>query len=170
MCSANSLSEQLSSRTVVSGLKKAIYLLTLKVIYCLPYSPGYVSTVQPIWLEVNKWPRLCPCKLVPTYVNRVGGKSFARFCRKIPNIFGRRQDIKVLLMVLNFTFALVLWRKVSTNYIQNFVFSIHLNCGYFLATNFWKKSFCCRRQELIKSFFWKIRFYVVQHYNLDVWG
>jgi hypothetical protein len=54
MTSANSLSEQMSCRPVVSGLKKNIYVLTLKVMYCSPYSPGYVSTVQPTYMVRSK--------------------------------------------------------------------------------------------------------------------
>ncbi len=126
---------------VLSGLKKKSHLptyaesnilFTLLSRICI-HCPAYM-------VKVNKWPRLCPCKLVPTYVNKVGGKSFARFCRKIPNIFGRRQDIKVQLMVVNFTFALVWRRKVSTNYIQNFVSQHSSKLWLFFGGKFLEKN------------------------------
>jgi hypothetical protein len=71
----------------------------------------------------------------------VGGKSFTVHSAAEKNVFpnvnisGHRQDTKVLLMVLNFTFAL----DLPTSYLQNFVFSIHLNVGYFSVANFLRK-------------------------------
>ncbi len=40
---------------------------------------------------------------------------------------------------VNFTFALVPCRKLSTNYLQNLVLSIQLNFGYFSTAFFWRK-------------------------------
>jgi hypothetical protein len=82
-------------------------------------------------------------KVIQKFVSRVGSKRLARCCQNMhftnANTSGHRQDTEVLLMVLNFPFALVSWRKLLTNYLLNFVFSIHLNFGYFLAANFGKK-------------------------------
>ncbi len=53
---------------------------------------------------------------------------------------GHRQytGIKVLMMVLNLTFALVSLRKLSSC-LQNFVFTIYLNFCYFFVANYWRK-------------------------------
>jgi hypothetical protein len=51
----------------------------------------------------------------------------------------RRQDINVLFPVLNVSFALISLLTLSINCLQNFVLSVHLNFGYFSATNFWRK-------------------------------
>jgi hypothetical protein len=84
-------------------------------------------------------------KVIQKFVSRVGSKRSARCCQKIhfsnANTSGHRQDTEVLLMVLNFPFALVSWRKLLTNYLLNFVFSVHLNFGYFSAAKVGKKSF-----------------------------
>jgi hypothetical protein len=72
------------------------------------------------------------------------GKKFVYCRRKIhfSNVYisaHRRQDIKVLLTVLNVALALVFLITLSINCLQNFVLSVHLNFGYFSATNFWSK-------------------------------
>jgi hypothetical protein len=51
----------------------------------------------------------------------------------------RKQDINDLFTVLNVAFALIPLLTLSINCLQNFVLSVHLNFGYFSATNFWRK-------------------------------
>jgi hypothetical protein len=71
-------------------------------------------------------------------------------------------------MALNFTFALVSWRKLSANYLHNFVFSVHLNFGYFSAANFWRKSFCCRQRSFSVSVEKKPKIICLFSSSLDV--
>jgi hypothetical protein len=72
------------------------------------------------------------------------GKKLAYCRRKIhfSNAYisaHRRQDINFLFPVLNVAFALISLLTLSINCLQNFVLRVHLNFGYFSATNFWRK-------------------------------
>jgi hypothetical protein len=73
-----------------------------------------------------------------------------------------------MLTALKFTSVLVSRRKVSTNYLHTFVFSVHLNLGYFLAANFWKNRSVAGDKMFFKNSFEKIKDYtfcIKQNWN-----
>jgi hypothetical protein len=97
-----------------------------------------------------KTPFLAALKYLTRYTQETFFEEYTNFeahylsrYRDIPlQSFGshiRPQPHGLGLTVLYLTFALVSQRKVSTIYLQNFDFSIHLNFGSFLAATFWRK-------------------------------
>jgi hypothetical protein len=120
----------------------------------------YFSQILADFRFIFRWIASGICFSLGHSNHTVGNKSFASGRRKHvfflnTNNWAHRQDIKVLLMALNFTFVLVLWRTLSTNYLHNFVFSVHLNFSYFSLANFWRKIVDSRQQEVFFKFLWK---------------